>query len=370
MPWLTDIRPTINFATKDATVTLDTGATFTLQANLRTPTEEDHIASLNAIDFARSARRGVDFFLGWMQPQETPPSALNSLTTEPYGRSTLNTTEAPSPWSRTEGIPLTAEGLPVLPPTLETDAERDHRFTTALAALNFPGCASPTDKSTIRDTLESYRDVLRGMPSGFIPPHRPGVDHKIPITDPNATPPYLSTYRLSVTELDECRIQLTDLLARGFIEPSESPYGSPILFVRKKGGALRFCVDFRALNKQTVKNRYAIPRAEELFDRLQGASVFSKIDLESGYWQIRVEENDVPKTAFRTRYGHYQFKVMPFGLTNAPATFQSAMNNIFRPYLDDFVVVFLDDILVFSKDGGLGAFQVATPFLQRLNEGV
>ena len=146
------------------------------------------------------------------------------------------------------------------------------------------------------------------------------------------------------------RKQLTDLLARGFIEPSESPYGSPILFVRKKGGALRFCVDYRALNKQTVKNRYAIPRAEELFDRLQGAAVFSKIDLESGYWQIRVAKDDEPKTAFRTRYGHYQFKVMPFGLTNAPATFQSAMNNIFRKYLDDFVVVFLDDILIFSKD--------------------
>ena len=142
------------------------------------------------------------------------------------------------------------------------------------------------------------------MPSGFVPPHRPGVDHTIPIADSKATPPYLSTYRLSVTELDEFRNQLTDLLARGFIEPSESPYGSPILFVRKKGGALRFCVDFRALNKQTIKNRYAIPRAEELFDRLQGASVFSKIDLESGYWQIRVSEEDVPKTAFRTRYGH------------------------------------------------------------------
>jgi hypothetical protein len=198
----------------------------------------------------------------------------------------------------------------------------------------------------IRDTLGLYRDVLLGMPSGFIPPHRPGVDHTIPIMDQNETSPYLSTYRLSVTELDECRIQLTDLLARGFIEPSESPYGSPILLVRKKGGALRFCVAFRALNKQIVKNRYAIPRAEELFDRLQGASVFSKIYLESGYWQIRVSETDIPKTAF---------KVMPFGLTNAPATFQSAMNNIFRPYLDDFVVVFLDDSLVFSKDPTLHA---------------
>jgi hypothetical protein len=193
------------------------------------------------------------------------------------------------------------------------------------------------------------------MPSGYLPPHRDNVDHRIPITDPHATPPYLSTYRLSVTELDECRIQLTDLLARGFVEPSESAYGSPILFVRKKGGALRFCVDFRALNKQTIKNRYVMPRAEELFDRLQGARVHSKIDLESGYWQICVAKEGVPKTALRTCYGHYQFKVMPFGLTNAPATFQSAMNNIFRPYLDEFVVVFQDDILIFSKDASLHA---------------
>jgi hypothetical protein len=355
MPWLTDVQPTIDFATKDATAQLDNGDFFTFKADLKIPTEEQHIASLNAIEFARSVRRGVDLFLGWMQPQETSPVALNSLTTEFQGRSTL-TSETPSPWSRTEGIPLTGEVLPVQSPTLETDAERDHRFTYALATLQFPRCASPADKLLIHKTLESYPDVLRGMPSGFIPPHRPGVDYTIPIMDQNATPPYLSTYRLSVTELHECHIQLTKLLARGFIEPSESPYGSPILFVRKKGGVLRFNVDFRALNKQTVKNRYAIPRAEELVDRLQGASVLSKIDLESGYWQIRVAETDVPKTAFMTRYGHYQFKVMPLGLTNAqvchiPERHEQQLQTLprrFRCHL-------LDDILIFSKDPALHA---------------
>ena len=155
---------------------------------------------------------------------------------------------------------------------------------------------------------------------------------------------------MSPLELDELRKQLTDLQDRGFIQASQSPYGSPILFVRKKDGSLRFCVDYRALNKLTIKNRYALPRTEELFDRLQGAKVFSKIDLESGYWQVRIAKGDVPKTAFRTCYGHYEFKVMPFGLTNAPAAFQGAMNDLFREYLDDFVVVFLDDILVYSKD--------------------
>jgi hypothetical protein len=148
MPWLTDVQPIIDFATKDATVQLDNGDFFTIKADLKIPTEDWHIASLNAAEFARSARRGVDFFLGWMQPQETAPRALNSLTTEFSGSTTL-TSETPSPWSRTEGISLIAEGLPVQPPTLETRAERDHRFTDALANLKFPGCASPTDKTKI-----------------------------------------------------------------------------------------------------------------------------------------------------------------------------------------------------------------------------
>lgn len=133
----------------------------------------------------------MDFFLGWITPEETSPAefTLNGLTTG--SGDTASTSETPSPWSKTEGIPLTAEGLPVQPPTLETDSERDQRFTDALAALNFPGRKEPADKKLIHDTLESYRDVLRGMPSGYLPPHRDNVDHRIPIPDPHATPPYL-----------------------------------------------------------------------------------------------------------------------------------------------------------------------------------
>ena len=139
-------------------------------------------------------------------------------------------------------------------------------------------------------------------------------------------------------------------LDKGFIRPSVSPWGAPVLFVKKKDGTLRMCIDYRQINKVTVKNKYPLPRIEDLFDQLKGASVFSKIDLRSGYYQLRVKDVDVPKTAFRTRYGHYEFLVMPFGLTNAPTAFMDLMNKVFQPYLDQFVMVFIDDILVYSRD--------------------
>ena len=129
-----------------------------------------------------------------------------------------------------------------------------------------------------------------------------------------------------------------------------SPWGAPVLFMKKKDGTLRMCINYRQINKMTVKNKYPLPRIEDLFYQLKGAGVFSKIDLRLGYYQLRVKEGDVPKTAFRTRYGHYEFLVMPFGLTNAPAAFMDLMNRVFRPYVDQFVVVFIDNILVYSKD--------------------
>ena len=155
---------------------------------------------------------------------------------------------------------------------------------------------------------------------------------------------------MAPTELKELKLQLDELLQKGFIRPSVSPWGAPVLFVKKKDGTLRLCIDYRELNKITIKNKYPLPRIDDLFDQLQGAGVFSKIDLRSGYHQLRIKPDDIPKTAFRTRYGHYEFTVMPFGLTNAPAAFMDLMNRVFRPYLDKFVVVFIDDILIYSKD--------------------
>ncbi|GJV83534.1 putative reverse transcriptase domain-containing protein [Tanacetum coccineum] len=167
---------------------------------------------------------------------------------------------------------------------------------------------------------------------------------------PGAAPVARAPYRLAPSKMKELSEQLQELSDKGFIRPSSSPWAAPVLFVKKKDGSFRMCIDCRELNKLTVKNRYPLPRIDDLFDQLQGSSIYSKIDLRSGYHQLRVREQDIPKTAFRTRYGHYEFQVMPFGLTNAPAVFMDLMNRVCKPYLDKFVIVFIDDILIYSKD--------------------
>ncbi|KAJ9544711.1 hypothetical protein OSB04_024418 [Centaurea solstitialis] len=194
----------------------------------------------------------------------------------------------------------------------------------------------------VRDFPDVFPDDLPG-----IPPERQ-VEFRIDLV-PGAAPVAKAPYRLAPPEMKELYDQLQELLEKGFIRPSCSPWGAPILFVKKKDGSQRMCIDYRELNKLTVKNRYPLPRIDDLFDQLQGASWFSKIDLRSGYHQMRVKEEDIEKTAFRTRYGHYEFVVMPFGLTNAPAAFMDLMNRVCRPMLDRSVIVFIDDILVYSK---------------------
>ncbi|KAG8503136.1 hypothetical protein CXB51_000932 [Gossypium anomalum] len=165
---------------------------------------------------------------------------------------------------------------------------------------------------------------------------------------PGTTPILIAPYRMAPTKLKELKVQLQELTDKGFTRPSYFPWGALVLFVKKKDGSMRLCIDYRQLNKVTIKNKYPLPRIDDLFDQLKGATVFSKLDLRSGYYQLRVKDSDVLKTAFRMRYGHYEFLVMPFGLTNAPAIFMDLMNRIFRPYLDKFVVVFIDDILIYS----------------------
>ncbi|GJT72892.1 putative reverse transcriptase domain-containing protein [Tanacetum coccineum] len=178
------------------------------------------------------------------------------------------------------------------------------------------------DAPIIRDLTEVFPEELPGLP-----------------------PP-----RQEPSKMKELSVQLQELLEKAFIHPSSSPWGAPVLFVKKKYGSFRMCIDYRELNKLTVKNCYPLSRIDDLFDQLQGSSVYSTIDLRSGYHQLRIKEEDIPITAFKTRYGHFEFQVLPFGLTNAPAMFMDLMNRVCKPYLDKFVKVFIDDILVYSKD--------------------
>jgi hypothetical protein len=166
---------------------------------------------------------------------------------------------------------------------------------------------------------------------------------------PHTAPISRRPYKMTPKELAELKVQLNELLDKEYIRPSSSPWGCPTLFVKKKDQSLRLCVDYRPLNAVTIKNKYPLPRIDILFDQLAGAKIFSKVDLRLGYHQIKIRPEDIPKTAFSTRYRLYEYLVMSFGLTNAPAHFMYLMNYVFMPELDKFVVVFIDDILIYSK---------------------
>ena len=194
---------------------------------------------------------------------------------------------------------------------------------------------------TVSDFPDMFPEDFPGLPQ------QREIEFAIDVV-PSATLTSITPYQMAPIELKELKLQLQELLEKGSIRPSVSPWGAPVLFVKKKDGTLRLCINYRQLNKLT--NKYLLPRIDDLFDQLKGASIFSKIDFRSGYHQLRIKDEDVHKTAFGTRYGHYEFLVIPFGLKNAPVAFIDLMNHVFRQHVDQFVIVFIDDILVYSKD--------------------
>lgn len=202
-----------------------------------------------------------------------------------------------------------------------------------------------------RALLAEFDDVFPDELPGNVPNR--STQHRINLL-PGSTPVSRAPYRLSIAEEDELKRRIQELLDKGFISPSDSPWAAPVLFVRKKdstndASTLRFCVDYRGLNALSVRDQFPLPIPEDLIRRLHGATIFSKIDLRSGYYQVPIAKEDRFKTAFKTRHGLYEFNVMPFGLCNAPATFMRLMNNTFQDMLDEFLVIYIDDLLIFSK---------------------
>jgi hypothetical protein len=234
--------------------------------------------------------------------------------------------------------------------TVELTSSKEERFEVEIAVTTTTRLAVfLVDEKFVCGNIRAVRDFPDVFPEELLgmPPYME-VELVIDLL-PGTAPISKWPYKMSVEELKELKKQLTELQEAGYIRPSSSPWGAPVLFVQKKEGSQRMCVDYRSLNDVTMKNKYPLPRIEDLFDQMRGARVFSKIDLRSGYHQMRIRPSDIPKTAFSTQYGLYEFTVMSFGLTNALAYFMNLMNKVFMEYLDRFVVVFIDDILIYSK---------------------
>jgi len=304
--WLTAVNPRIDFRRRLVRIT-EHGQTHVLTPAATRRVTSESMGYLSATQAKRALQKGQRAYVVY----------VNALVREP-------------------GQPLELS---------ESDTQQRHVPETGVQKHAEP--VQEPDQLDLSDVISEYSDVLGGIPAG-LPPQRV-VDHRIDIK-PGSQPPALPIYRMSAPELAELRTQVDDLLEKGFIRPSTSPYAAPVLFVPKKNGTKRLCIDYRALNKQTIANRWPLPRIDDLLDTLKGSTRWTLIDLAQAYNQLRIYPPHVHRTAFRTKYGQYEYLVMPFGLQGAPGSFQRLMNSVFKDYLEKFVLVYLDDILVYSPD--------------------
>jgi len=323
-PWLTDTNPFINWSKR--TLTIHQNGQF-ITLNPEAQPERGRSPFLSLIQVQREVRTGAKVFLAAIRRIDDPVrenkiGALDSLDTSLADATTRESRDSPRDSPREP----TREPPPDYPPEIQAAVDRH-----------------------VKRLKEEYADVMPPELPKELPPHRPGHDFKIELV-PGAKPPNLPYYRLSYEEEAECRRQIEDGLKHGFIRPSNSPWGSPVLFVKKKDGNLRMCIDFRAVNQLTIKRRTALPRMDELLDRMTGARYYTAIDLRSAYNQLRMDEASIPMTAFKTKWGLFEYTVLSFGLCNAPASFQALMTDIFRAYLDQWMVLFIDDLLAWDQD--------------------
>jgi predicted aspartyl protease len=261
------------------------------------------------------------------------------------------TSEDPPEPLAANAAPLSIAMIAPVPLTRQAKRNRLQIYAISLYEIN-KALDQNKETNNISDIIppEYHKFLLlfSEVEANKLPPHRP-YDHRIPLKE-GFTPPFGPIYSLSRTELEALKKWLDENLSKGFIRASSSPAGTPILFIKKSDGSLCLCVDYRGLNKGTIKNQYPLPLLHETLLGLQKAKYFTKLDIRGAYNLVRMAEGEEWKTAFRTRYGLFEYLVMPFGLTNAPADFQHFINDILRPYLDVFVIAYLDDILIYSDN--------------------
>ncbi|MFN9109786.1 MAG: reverse transcriptase family protein, partial [Bacteroidota bacterium] len=372
-PWFNAINPQIDWPTNTLHFTHPhTHTPITLTYALHATAEHPPMLSVRPPDVCDSEQKcvapmTVPVCLSVTPPSSHTPSCTQTPVSATCDSSCVNVSctppyTSPTPHStNTDTSPacICACGVSqLIPPPLTHQQFKKlarKKCATWLAHIKAVGAEAETLGSVIDDSkvcerarasVREYADVFPSeLPAGVLPEHE--VEHTIPLV-PGHVPPCRAPYRLCQSELDELRKQLDEYIRLGFIRPSASPYGAPVLFVKKHDGSLRMCCDYRALNKLTIRQRWPLPLIDDLLDRLHGARVFTTLDLRTAYHQVRIAEPDIDKTAFRTRYGQYSWLVMPFGLCDAPSTFMKLISQVCKPLVDKCVLAFLDDICVYS----------------------